>query len=76
MLDPTPFPPNTDAAEAQGEESAEVAPTFWDKFTVQPTDSRQTAFLKILAAIGLGVAVLVISPLIILGLMVGLAAVA
>ena len=53
-----------------------TAPTFWDKVTVQPGDTRAQATVKILIGIGLAILLLVISPLIIFGLVVGLMTVA
>ena len=58
----------------QTEESAER--TFWDKVTVQPEDTRAQATVKILTGIGIAILLLVISPLIIFGLVVGLMTVA
>ncbi len=63
-----PIDPKVDATPAE--------PTFWDKVTVQPDDTRAQATVKILTGIGLAILLLVISPLIIFGLIVGLMTVA
>ena len=68
--------PSTNFRTAFKDRAEESAPTFWDRFTVQPQDSPRTAALKIAAGVGVGIALLVISPLIVLGLIIGLIAAA
>ncbi len=66
----------TEAPQPDPSSEDSTTPTFWDKVTIQPDDTRAQATVKILTGIGLAILLLVISPLIIFGLVVGLMTVA